>query len=234
MSLLTTIPLLASLTGAAPSHALLAPDLGATRFPQHHLTLSMGSSSWDRSPVGESNEDGGEWYSRDGVGTYGLSYHTAQPGGIGLEIGILQGNTDGDNKFNISNLSGDIVNVPGNSSTESNETYIGALYVADTGSIRPYVGAGMTFIKADASYSYAGGAPDHLNSSGEVEGSGSTEGFYLHAGVNLVLDGNMTLGLDYRRVMGTDDIQFFDEGDFADDGVGMDSTTISVTLGFGF
>ncbi len=193
----------------------------------------MGSSSWDRGAVGKSNEVGGEWYSRDGEGTYGLSYHTAQPGSVGLEIGMLRGNGDAENTFNIHNGSS-IESVPGNSHTESSETYIGALYVADTGSIRPYVGAGMTFIDADASYSYAGGPPNSLTSGGVVEGSGSTQGYYLHAGVNMVLDGNMTLGLDYRKVMGTGDIQFFDAGDFRDDSVGMDSSTISLVLGFGF
>ncbi|MDP6387647.1 MAG: hypothetical protein QGI93_15735, partial [Planctomycetota bacterium] len=89
----------------------------------------------------------------------------------------------------------------------------------------------ITLIKADASYSYAS---EHVSSVGEVEGSGSTKGYYLHAGVNMVLDGNMTLGLDYRRVMGTDDIQFFDAGPFGGDTVGMDSSTISFVLGFGF
>ena len=193
----------------------------------------MGSSSWDRGTVGESNEHDGEWYSRDGEATYGLSYHTAQPGSVGLEIGMLLGNGDANQTFSIFGGAGDpaVAGVPGNTHTESSETYLGAIYVADTGSIRPYVGAGITLIKADASYSYAS---EHVSSVGEVEGSGSTKGYYLHAGVNMVLDGNMTLGLDYRRVMGTDDIQFFDAGPFGGDTVGMDSSTISFVLGFGF
>jgi len=194
----------------------------------------MGSSSWDRNAVGESNEHDGEWYSRDGEGTYGLSYHRVQPGCVGLEIGMFIGNGDSDQTFHLDNGVTGIEDVSGNSHTESSEMFIGVLYVADTGSVRPYVGAGVTFIEAEASYSYAGGPPSNLNSFGEVEGSGSSKGYYLHTGLDMVLDGNMTLGLDYRLVMGTEDIQFFGGGDFGGDSVGMDSSTISVTLGFGF
>ena len=94
------------------------------------------------------------------------------------------------------------------------------------------MGAGFTWIEAEADYSYAGGLPNSLE--GDGSGSGKTKGYYLHTGVNLVLDGNMTLGLDYRMVMGTEDIAFYDAGDFVGDGAGMDSNTFSIILGFGF
>jgi opacity protein-like surface antigen len=149
---------------------------------------------------------------------------------------MFQGNGDADTTFHINNnvsVPGPAIeNVSGRSHTESSEISVGVLYVADTGSIRPYVGAGMSFIKADANYSFAGGSPNFLT--GSNSGSGSTQGYYLHTGVDMVLDGNMTLGLDYRRVMGTDDIQFFNGGDFGGDDVGMDSSTISIVLGYGF
>ena len=55
----------------------------------------------------------------------------------------------------------------------------------------------------------------------------TTFGFYVRAGVQYVFDGGFGLGLDYRRLMGTDVTIFDVDAD-------LDFDQIALALSFGF
>ncbi len=233
MSILTTTLVLASMASPMdPPEPYLSlmpvPDRTA-----HHLTLTMGSRSMDAPTVGYRGLFDEGWYNRDSQATYGLSYHTGTPGQVGWEAGILFGSVNSGRNIRVSTGTG-VGTVRGEVESESTEAYLGLRYETDTGSIRPYVGAGITLIDAEEGFYYVDKLPPAGLGSDAAYGSGSTTGFYLHGGANLFLDGNMSVGLDYRLVVGTEDIESYEDGPFAGQGVGMDSSMLSLTVGFGF
>ncbi len=205
-------------------------------FGQHHLSLSIGSRSLEMEGIGDSNLFDNDWYNRGSQATYGLTYHYGSPGTIGWEAGVLLGSGDTTNNIHLGTGTVDgTKTTPGVTESETTELFLGLRYEADTGSIRPYVGAGVCYIDAKEYFAWSDppGSPGVPLGSGSMSGAGDTSGFYLHAGVNFILDGNMSVGLDYRSVMGTENIDFF-PGMFAGGGSSMDSDVVSLVLGFGF
>ncbi len=186
--------------------------------------------------IGDSTLFDNDWYDRGSQDTYGLTYHHGSPGTVGWEAGVLLGTGDTNNSIHLGTGTVDgTKTTPGVTESETTELFLGLRYEADTGSIRPYVGAGVCYIDAKEYFAWSD-PPGSLGvplGSGSMSGTGDTAGFYLHAGVNFILDGTMSVGLDYRSVMGTEDIDFF-PGMFAGGGSSMDSDVVSLVLGFGF
>lgn len=86
------------------------------------------------------------------------------------------------------------------------------------GHLRPYLGVGPSFILADISGEESGFT---------VSDDDTSIGLYFRGGVTWVFDGGFGLGLDYRKVVGTEVNLFGVEGD-------ADFDQFGLTLGFAF
>lgn len=236
MKLLNLFILFAALTAGAHAQDLCPPQLSMPSYGQHYLSLSLGSRGLDTERIGASNLFDNNWYDRGGQDTYGLAYHYGSPGAIGWEAGVLFGSGDTTNNIHLGTGTVDgTKTTPGVTESETTELFLGLRYEADTGSIRPYVGAGVCYIDAKEYFAWSDppSSPGAPLGSGSASGTGTTAGFYLHAGVNLMLDDSVSIGLDYRSVLGTENIDFF-PGLVDDGGTSMDSSVVSLVLGFGF
>ncbi|MBL8862500.1 MAG: outer membrane beta-barrel protein [Planctomycetes bacterium] len=100
------------------------------------------------------------------------------------------------------------------------ELYGGMRVTADLleGRLRPYLGLGPTLIYADLS-GESGGVT--------VSDDDVSFGLYARGGITWVFDGGFGVGLDYRKVFGTDVSLFGVEGD-------IDSDQVGLSLGFAF
>lgn len=159
---------------------------GANRYDSgersHHAALYVGRRTMDEPGVGEIENQlvlGGEYAYEDPDGPFGI------------EVGALAG-VRGDE------VNGERVHGFGR------ELYAGLRKSVTLGAIRPYVGAGGTWIRYD------------LEGVGSLEENDASSAWYARGGIALPLDVAGHLALDVRRVFGTSmDFDAFDAtGDY--------------------
>jgi hypothetical protein len=128
---------------------------------------------------------------------------TTLPSGHGWEAGV-----------NIASGDGRFMGLDG--AYESRELYVGyrRTFFTQLEGVQPYLSVGLTHVRAEVEL---GSASDH----------DSSLGGYGRLGVDWELDGRVRMGVDYRRVFGTDI-------DALGLGLDADHDQLALTLGFGF
>lgn len=117
--------------------------------------------------------------------TVGIEFSQERPGNaFGWEIGIAG--------------SGDEAEIgPIDFSVATGEIYVGARKTFGTSRVRPYIGAGLSVIYAEARVE--GGLPEQNETEDDVSAA-----IYAHGGLTVDLSSSFFLGLDLRGLFGSD------------------------------
>lgn len=130
--------------------------------------------------LGQRNLDEDDWSPVDEQVTLGVEFSQQKPGDmVGWEVGLM-GSNDKDH------IAGTDVEV------STGEVYGGLRKTFGTGSFRPYIGGGLSFIHLDADVTGIGDDDD------------SSAAGYVHGGVAFALSESFFLGLDLRVLFGSD------------------------------
>lgn len=155
---------------------------------------------------GERELDEDDFEPVDELDTYGLAFSwVPESGGLGGEVGVFLSSAD-------ESVGGVDLDV------ETIELFGGVRHTFGGEALRPYLAGGISFLQADVEGSVG---------PFEVEEDDDTFGLYVSAGLLAFVTPEVTLGAEYRLLLGTD-VEFFEEEGDADYG------QLAVTLGVGF
>lgn len=144
------------------------------------------------------------WTPLEEPSVFGFEYDAYVPGSLGYEFGM-----------HFANASEQIGGIDLESSTF--EMNVGGRKTWEKGNLRPYLGAGLALLATNLDID--NGAYD--------EGDGSI-GCYIHGGAYYKLGSSLTIGADYRMLIGTEiDLPGFVTTD-------VDYDQLAITLGFAF
>jgi hypothetical protein len=151
--------------------------------------------------VGVRDLRGNEWDPVQDQGVIGLEYvHEDPTDAMGFELGLFGSRkTKGDVQ-----IGGSLFDVRGQTSEFS--AGVRKTFWTESGSIYPYVGLGISAIRAQIRRESGGVTSDDAD---------STAGLYAHGGFALALGPSLTLGLDLR-VLGGTKVQLFGQNGNAD------------------
>jgi hypothetical protein len=170
MKLFASVALLAlsscmSVPGSQSSSAGSQPAAS----PEHQFTVYLGQRSLD--------ED--DWSPVEDQGALQLEYASESPdAAVGWEVGL--GGSSDDDTFGGFDVTGSTA-----------ELYGGVRKTFGSGTVRPYVGGGLSFINAEVEV-------------GSASEDDSSVAMYLHGGVQFLLGDSFALGLDLRALLGSD------------------------------
>jgi opacity protein-like surface antigen len=153
--------------------------------------------------LGQRNLDEDDWDPVDQQAVFGVEYAREKAGdAIGFEVGLM-GSTDDDTVAGV-DIEGTV-----------SELYAGVRKTFGEDVVRPYVGAGLSYVSAKVDIE---GFGDDDDQSGAI---------YLHGGVDFDITESFFLGLDLRFLFGSD-IELLGESGDADYG------QLALALGFAF
>ena len=154
--------------------------------------------------------DDGLWAPVEDQTHFGVSWSGSDDGApIAWDVGFSYSEDDGSRL-----VGGDVITARGSIL----ELDVGALAVHDAWRVQPYVGAGVSLLRAEADVRFAGD---------QVEDSDTTFGVYARAGLMIPFHGGEVVGIDVRRVFGADVELGGSDGD-------ADGTIFALTFGYGF
>jgi len=140
--------------------------------------------------LGVRSLDEDDWAPVEDQGTLGLEYVHEHPADlVGFELGLF---ASGNTKHDVQ-IGGGTFDVRG----RTTELSVGLrkTFCEDPTCVTPYVGAGLSLIRADFKGASGGSS---------AEDDDSSAGIYAHGGIDIPLGPGVTIGLDLRLLGGTD------------------------------